>query len=159
MSFIIHHPNISRGLSPCRQPTVFQGCTGLLRFEVEEQNKFFTANESVLFSKDLKKLIKYPSKKETQLYTPPSALTEIEEFAFENVDDIVAVQLSNGVQTISNYAFSNCETLQKVKVPTSVRFIGEDAFFGCLRLQEESLHGGVDYIEFDYSLGLIEDLE
>ena len=82
----------------------FQGCTGLLRFEVEEQNKFFTANESVLFSKDLKKLIKYPSKTETQLYTTPSSLTEIEEFAFENVNDIVAVQLSNGVQTISNYA-------------------------------------------------------
>ena len=137
----------------------FQGCSGLVRIEVEEENKHFVSVESVLYTKDLTRLLRYPSKKETPLYNVLQGVTEIEEFAFENVNDLIAVKLPSGLLTIPEYAFFNCENLQKVPLPSSVRQMGEGSFFGSPMLETQAIPGGVDFIEFDPDKGLISDLE
>ena len=50
------------------------------------------------------------------------------------LDNIVAVHIAEGVQTIGNYAFCGCDNLIKVTIPTSVTTINKDAFFGCENL-------------------------
>ncbi|MEE3447541.1 MAG: leucine-rich repeat domain-containing protein, partial [Bacteroidales bacterium] len=137
----------------------FQGCSGLVRIEVEEANTHFVSVESVLYTKDLTRLLRYPSKKETPLYNVLQGVKEIEEFAFENANDLIAVKLPSGLLTIPEYAFFNCENLQKASVPSTVRQMGEGSFFGSPALEHQALPGGVDFIEFDPDKGLISDLE
>jgi hypothetical protein len=137
----------------------FQGCNGLIRLEAEEGCVGYLSSESVLYTKDLKHLVRYPAKKDAKMYTVLSGVKEIDEFAFENANDLIVVNLPSGLYRISNFAFSNCENLQKVPVPSSVRMMAEDSFFGSPMLEYTSLHGGVDFIEFESEKGMIEDLE
>lgn len=137
----------------------FQGCTALVRVETEPENTHFMSKESVLYTKDGKKLVKYPAKKDTQIYTVEPSVNEIIEFAFEDSEYLGIVKLPSGLIEIQNYAFSNCINLQRADIPTTVKKMGEDAFFGCPRLSEQNLHGGIDFIEFKLEEGMIEDLE
>ena len=49
----------------------------------------------------------------------------------DNLDNITAVVISDGVTSIGKYAFNNCTNITKVTVPDSVKTIGDSAFGGC----------------------------
>ncbi len=138
---------------------VFQGCTGLVRLEVEPENQHFVSVESVLYTRDMSVLIKYPSYKDTQTYEIPSGVKTIEEHAFENVKDLVMVKFPATLTTLSCLSFVDCENLLRADYPSSLLHVCEDSFWGCSKLQEKSIPGGVDFIEYDYKNPMIEDLE
>ncbi|MBR4266062.1 MAG: leucine-rich repeat domain-containing protein [Bacteroidales bacterium] len=138
---------------------VFQACYSLIRFEVEPENQKYVALESVLYTRDMQNLIKYPSYKDSQTYDIPSGVKTIDEHAFEKVRDLALVRFPNTLTRISCLAFVDCENLLRADYPSSIKQIGEDSFFGCSKLQESSISGNVDYIEYDYQDPMIEDLE
>ncbi len=53
-------------------------------------------------------------------------------FAYRN--DIVRVELPEGVKEIANNAFEGCERLEEVVCPESMERIGEEAFADCVNL-------------------------
>ena len=55
---------------------------------------------------------------------------------FANRDDIVEVELPEGVKAISANAFENCQRLEKVVFPSTLESIGEEAFVNCSSLKE-----------------------
>lgn len=55
----------------------FGGCLSLIYISVSEENKSFTDKGGVLFSKDMEKLIHYPSLKGNDTISLPSSLTAI----------------------------------------------------------------------------------
>ena len=72
---------------------------------VDENNQTYRSLDGVLFSKDLKTLIRYPRYKESECYRVP-----------------------DGVECISDVAFHECRYLKHVVLPDSVRTIGHNAF-------------------------------
>ena len=56
--------------------------TELESFEVSPSNTAFISVDGVLFSKDIKELIYYPSKRAASSYTVPSTVTKIDDYAF-----------------------------------------------------------------------------
>ena len=65
-----------------------------------------------------------------------SDFSVIPEELFANRDDIVEVELPEGVKSISANAFENCQRLEKVVFPSTLESIGEEAFVNCSSLKE-----------------------
>ena len=64
----------------------------------------------------------------------PSALTEIEDNAFEGTSANVADLRGTRVTRIGAGAFSRCTELEAIYIPSTVTSIGTNAFYGCLNL-------------------------
>ncbi len=67
----------------------------------------------------------------TYAFTLPTALTHIEEEAFEGCTHLTSVKLPGKVTYIGEDAFEACINLTTIRIPASVRYIGEDAFEDC----------------------------
>ena len=58
-----------------------------------------------------------------------------------------AVQIGNGVTSISDYAFNSCYSLASITIPDSVTSIGNGAFFNCYSLASITIPDSVTSIE------------
>lgn len=67
--------------------------------------------------------------------TIPSTVTEICEEAFWGCEELVSLNLNDGLKIIGKSAFSNCDSLTEIIIPYSVEKIDNWAFFGCNNLQ------------------------
>jgi hypothetical protein len=75
-----------------------------------------------------------------------SGLTSIGDYAFENLSELVAVDIPEGVTKIGRHAFDNCSNLFSAKLPQSLLSIGEYAFWSCESLIEVSIPSDVESI-------------
>ena len=86
----------------------FFNCESLTSINVDSNNEKYMSDNGVLYTKDKKTLIQYPSKKEGTEYL-----------------------ILQGVESIGDYAFEGCENLINITIPDSVTSIGDDAFYKC----------------------------
>ncbi len=143
------------------------GKMSVTEFKVASGNKYFTAVDGVLFSKDKSELICYPDAKEATSYTVNSYVKSISQNAFAYNKYLESVSIPASVNRIDSYAFQNCEKLDSVvckatissiygmfynckslksfNIPESVTEIMEDAFAGCESL-EIKIGKNVSYI-------------
>lgn len=63
---------------------------------------------------------------------------------FAERDDIVKVELPEGVERIGNNAFENCSNLEEVICPKSLRSIEAEAFIDCINLRKIEYGDDVD---------------
>ena len=93
--------------------------TGATEFKVAEKNQYFATVDGVLYSKDLKTLIAYPTMKNDADFEIPE-----------------------GVENIGDYAFYNVKSLKNITIPASVRSIGYAALssnaFESIKVNEEN---------------------
>ncbi|MBP0955541.1 MAG: leucine-rich repeat domain-containing protein [Oscillospiraceae bacterium] len=61
-------------------------------------------------------------------------------------DNIVIVEIQEGITEISKNAFQNCTNLSKVILPSTVTFIDESAFAECASLEEIQFSEGLESI-------------
>jgi hypothetical protein len=61
----------------------------------------------------------------------PSECKIIEEYAFENCENLKSITLSNTLTTIQNYAFKNCKAITSFTIPDTIEELGEGIFAGC----------------------------
>lgn len=55
----------------------------------------------------------------------------IADYAFNNCEGLVSVNISNSVTNIGNYSFKGCSSLRYVTIPKNVTSIGVRAFYNC----------------------------
>ncbi len=90
--------------------------------------------------------------------TLPAALTQIEDEAFMNNTELIAVSISGQTLTrIGSGAFKGCGNLYEITIPGSVTWIAPDAFEGCTYLtilseagsyaQQYAEAHGIDWLE------------
>ena len=111
--------------------------------EVDTKNKHFASLDSILFNKDMTRLICYPAGKnhDIRAYTIPKQVTEIGDHAFDGYNNLEAVNLPPRLLSIGKYAFANCKKFTYMYIPASVRFIHENAFKGCVKLSKIIFYG------------------
>lgn len=140
----------------------FAPCLNLKEITIDEHNKNYCTVDGVLFTKDMKKLVCYPPKKDGSSYTIPdgveqlgiasvaeTSLTEIKipdsvkeigRHTFSFNEKLKKIDLSGtSVELIDTMAFINCTSLSEILFPESLTEIGLAAFFGCESLAEITL--------------------
>ncbi|MBE6113163.1 MAG: hypothetical protein E7195_09195 [Peptococcaceae bacterium] len=141
----------------------FHCCSNLTGITVNPENQNFTSVDGVLFTKDMKELLCYPSGKQTKEYYVPD---EVESFydtaAFYECDAIEKIVFGqnmrdmslNGIVNCPNlkevvfndgieilYGIRNCDSLEKLLIPASVTRISTSTFYQCANLTGVYFYG------------------
>ena len=116
--------------------TVFDS-TKVTSFTVDSNNKYFKSVDGVLYTKDGKKLVRYPSGKEGA-FIVPGTVTSIAQDAFRNCN-VSSIQIPNSVSAIGNAAFYKCKKLQTINIPSTVTALRKNMFYQCRSLKSVAL--------------------
>ena len=131
---------------PASVEKISRGLTNLKSIEVSENNPYFSSSDGVLFDKQKTKLIVYPSYKNSESYTVPESVTEIDNSAFAGCASLQKINLPEGLEIIGEGAFAYSD-IASVVVPKSVESILRDTFSCCEKLKSVTIQQGVYKIE------------
>ncbi len=128
------------------EPGSFIGCTNLTRFAVNENNPNYSSDESgVLFSKDKKTLVSYPTANASSTYTIPESVTEIKPYAFFGCKNIQNLKLSPNIKATNYFGFTNC-SFDTIVLPEGVEKVNPSTFYIC-QYNEMYLPKSLTYID------------
>ena len=116
--------------------SVFSNFDSLEEIVVNENNMAYKSIDGVLFSHDLRWLIKYPECKKGKKYTVPSTVEYISEYAFQSVDDLEEICLNEGLKRIGINGFACCDGIKKIELPSTIKTVSYGAFDACESLCE-----------------------
>lgn len=115
---------------------VFEHCNNLKEITVDPANKYYKDIDGVLFSKDCKTLVAYPSGKEGKSYEVPAGTETIATEAFFQ-SYLESIVVPDGVKLIEN-AFNYCSQLENITLPDSIQAIRSSAFTDTAYFENES---------------------
>ena len=132
-------------------------CLNLEKIEVSEDNPYLCSVDGVIYSKDMKTLVFYPSSKSETAFIVPDTVEVIREGAFSYAQNLKSVKLPYGVKIIKDsaffgtkitdfelpetltdieqYAFSENNSLTSITLPSSLKH-AERPFSDCETLTE-----------------------
>ena len=114
-------------------------------FEVPDDHPLFSTVDGVLYSKDGKTLLDYPSLRENEHFDVPEGVEYIAAGAFYN-DYLTSVSLPESIKSIGQMAFVQCNNLTRVDLPAGMETLDEAAFYGCGKLESIQLPAGLKTI-------------
>ena len=114
---------IGKGLKSMGE-TPFMNCQNLAKITVSPENTILTAQDNILYSKDMTKLYLCPSELRTPKIVVPNTVKEIEDYAFLSCIYIKELVLNEGLERIGEEALFNCSWLTELTIPASVQEIG-----------------------------------
>lgn len=104
--------------------SAFNFCQSLEEYQVSPENENYRSEDGVLFSKDLRTMLSYPSGRQGESYTVPEGVEIINSYAFTMLSHLTKVVLPEGVKELKDYAFYNSGILQEVNFPDSLQTMG-----------------------------------
>ena len=107
----------------------------LKSIEVAQENETFSSKDGVLFSKDGKKLLRFPCQKPGTTYNIPQGVTHICNMSFFDAG-VKEINFSSTVTTIEKEAFWQVMGVSKIVLPANVTKIEADAFGGAGSVKE-----------------------
>ena len=116
----------------------------LKEYVVDEDNPYYTAIDGVVYSKDLTKLVAFPSAYPKKHFLVPDTTRIIGDSAFMG-SCIESIELPDGLTTIEGWAFQG-STIHRIDIPDSVTEIGELTFRFCKELEYVRLSRGITTI-------------
>ena len=106
-------------------------CTSLTSINVDSNNEKYMSDNGVLYTKDKKTLIQYPSKKEKTEYIILQGTTSIGNYAFHYCTNLTNITIPNSVTSIGYRAFYLCKSLTNITIPDGVISIKNQTFYCC----------------------------
>lgn len=110
------------------------------RYEVAAENPHLTAEDGLLFNKDMSNLIAWPAGKSATFYTLPESVASIAAYAFYGAE-VLGIE-GPGVVTVGEYAFAD-SALENAVFGDSLRTVGNHAFDDARHLQSVELGEGL----------------
>ncbi len=125
----------------------FDGTEPLREFAVDKHNPVYTMVGGVLFTKDLKTLVRFPVGKPVKgTYAVRKGVEKIAPYAFSMTGERVqSIKLPSTVGKIGKGAFSY-SSIVRVVLPPAITEIPEDAFACCWQMKEIDLPAGIKAI-------------
>ncbi len=128
--------------------SIFKGCLNLDKFNLNENNAYYSIQDGYLASKDGKMLILALPKNLNSLVIS-SDVVEIGTSAFSGLDNLTTIDLTN-ILVVGENAFSDCLNLTSVILPSENIEIKAAAFRNCLKLNNvtniENLDTFAEYV-------------
>jgi hypothetical protein len=95
---------------------------------VEAGNTAYSAQDGVLYTKNMTTLVSYPPNKTGGSFVIPNTVTTIGVGAFLSCNNLTSVTIPNSVTSIEYAAFRGCGGLDSLVIPASVKSIGSLSF-------------------------------
>lgn len=106
----------------------FRSSTSLQTITVDEANPNYCAKDGVLFTKDMRRLICFPSGNGVANYTIPEGVVTIGDNSMRNNAALKAVTMPTSLEAIGEMAFG-LSGLTEVNISKNVKYIGPAAFY------------------------------
>lgn len=90
----------------------FMNLTSLQEIVVSENNPNFMSIDGNLYTKDGTTLIKYASGKTDEVFNLPDSVETIEQYAFDNVENLKTINISNNLNQINSNGIYMCDNLE-----------------------------------------------
>ena len=113
--------------------SAFGICDKLTQINVAPENQSYQSIDGVLFSKDGKTLVQFPSGREGACRIP-AGVTVIGDNAFDGCTYLKSIVIPDSVTAIGDLAFTNCGQLTSLSIPGSVTSFGDSLFSSCYQL-------------------------
>ena len=128
----------------------FRGARMLATIFVDSTNPYFTANDGVLYTKDMKTLVLCPPKNCTK-FSVPGSVEVIGDYAFYGHKDggLNEITFNEGLREIGVRAFYENTSLKSLRFPSTLKKIGDGAF-NCV-----SAAGNIQTVHFNDGLETI----
>lgn len=129
---------------------VFTHMTALKKVILPKDDSNFALIDGVLYTKDMKCLIRYfPNlhKKDTTFVVPKTVRT-IDVSAFRECQHLEEIIIPDPVTSIGRWAFEECKKLKRIVLPKKLKELGQLAFYNCSSLSEVVLPSKLESIEF-----------
>ena len=117
-------------------PTFAYHPTELKEIEVEPNNSVYCSVDGVVYSKDMKKLIYYPSGKTNTSFKVPDGVTSIPYGYSIYINQSLTSIDFNQVESMGEYAMAGCSKLSVINIPKTLTSIGEGAFSSSYSLKK-----------------------
>ena len=124
--------------------SAFIGCSTSIT--VDPDNRYYTAEDGVLFNKDKTALIAYPIKRNGN-YVIPTSVRKIRFGVFSGCKGLTSIIIPHGITEIKFLTFCGCTNLKSVIIPNTVTKISEAAFACCKKLQSVFIPASVKKID------------
>lgn len=109
----------------------FGACSSLDSIKIPLTNKNYISDNGIIYSKNGKTLIKYPSGKSETTFIIPSDVECIAQNAFFMCENLKSIILPESLETIEDRAFCSCSNLQSITLPKGIRSLGKNIFACC----------------------------
>lgn len=149
--------SILRGISEIGY-SAFSNCNALNEINVADENTDYSSVDGVLFDKERKILIQYPTGNSRTNYQIPHGVIEIGSSSFRGCGNLSSVIIPNGVTLIRDNAFKECLNLKEISIPGSVTDIGLWVFNYCKNLTSVNVspenleYSSLDGVLFDKNM-------
>ena len=141
------------------------------RIDVHPDNLHFASVDGVLFTKDMKELIKYPPGSRRRKYRIPKTVEALQEDCFsyavylhlieipdglkrlgggdfEFCERLREMHIPEGVDVIPGYEFFCCKSLEHLTLPKTLKWLGSESICNCTKLKELTIPSGFDQLEY-----------
>lgn len=125
---------------------------------VDSDNVAYKDENGVLFTKDGKTLLSYPSCRKDTSYSVPESVTEIGKEAFYQCQYLERITIPPSVEKIGTSAFERCKALTGVAIPPKVKELAYSVFSRCSSLKLLSLPSSLEKINA-YAVSRCPELE
>lgn len=130
---------------------VLTRCGDVSYIDVDDANPYYCDVDGVVFTKDMKTLVRYPKKMEGTSYVIPEGVSVIGHSAFMGSGELTSIVIPASVTKIEDYAFSYCKKIESFDFLESVKEVGEKAFENCSALKSVVFQGKIEkfgYVPF-----------
>jgi len=146
---LVHYPSarkeqyfiVPKGMR-CIRTGAILAPKSLKRFIVEDGNESFVSEDGVLFSKDLREIVRYPAGK-GRSYSIPYGTLYISEDAFFGCS-LRNMVIPDGVRTIGMYTFYGCTSLTSISLPGTLYSVMDHSFSKCSSLKKVYLRDTIE---------------
>ena len=98
----------------------FELLTQLAAIQIADSNPNYKTVDGVLFTKDGKKLVRYPIRKPDLYYTTPAGVEELGHASFSNTVYLEAIVVSEGVTHCDEWVFVSSLALKSITFPSTL---------------------------------------
>ena len=149
--FLSHQTTLKEAYIPASVEHIddcfFSKYTRLEKIEVTERSEYYESIDGVLYVKDGKELIRYPSNKKGDTFIVPDRVERIHDEAFYNCHLLETIVIHPTVKYVGRKAFAHCKNLKNVEYKCRYQIVPEMAFDRCQSVISVALSDNIQEIQ------------
>jgi len=129
---------------------VFTHMSAIMNVILPKGDSNFVLIDGVLYTKDMKCLIRYFPKlhKKDSTFVVPKSVRTIEVSAFRECQQLEEIIIPDKVTSIGRWAFEKCKKLRRIVLPKKIKKLEQLLFRDCSSLSEVILPSSLETIEY-----------